>query len=66
LTSVPTPGTKSAIRRTMLMSRNSQSIFSKKIDGIERKMVNTKIPIPINKACLVAKWKGFPVKLSAI
>jgi hypothetical protein len=49
LTSVPTPGTKSAIRRTMLISRKSQSIFSKNVDGVERKMVNTKIPIPINK-----------------
>ena len=39
----------------MLMSKNSQSIFSKKEDGIDIKIVNTKIPIPMNKACLVAK-----------
>ena len=50
----------------MLMSKKSQSIFSKNEDGIDIKIVNTKIPTPMKKACLVAKWKGFPVKLSAI
>ena len=55
LTSVPIPGTNRAISRTMLMSKNSQSIFSNKEDGIDIKIVNTKIPVPMNKACLVAK-----------
>ena len=55
LTSVPTPGTKRAIRRAILMSRKSQSIFYKNVDGVERKMVNTKIQSPINKACRGAK-----------
>ena len=65
-TSVPIPGINRATRSNILISMKSQSVFSNKEEGIERKTVNIKIPTPINKACLVAKWKGLPVKLSAI
>jgi hypothetical protein len=55
LTSVPTPGINNAINNKILISRNNQSVFSNKLDGVIKNIVNINIPIPINKACLVAK-----------